>query len=326
MDPFVHTVSRGFTYSYIRIPPSSSPPKPNILFLHGFPSIALEWHNQIEYLRGKGFGVIAPDLLGYGKTSRPIDPVHYRFKDICQDVIEILDYEKVDVVLGVAHDMGVGILSRLDFYFPQRISKLALLATGYHPPGAVVDLEAANASFEKSLGYSLYGYMKFFIEDSEAVEILNNHHSSFSSLMYANDPALWRNYLAPIGALKKWLQNDKQAEIGPWISPAYRAARDEAFTKDGGYTAPLNWYRCLVNNMNLQDEPEDECKTFRSAHPVLLVLAEKDAIVLPSLQLEATKPWVKDLTVKQVPTGHWPMAEASEKVNQELGNFFGDID
>lgn len=65
----------------------------------------------------------------------------------------------------------------------------------------------------------------------------------------------WTKHLGPIGATKEWLLEDKQAELGSWLPKTYLAARKEAFSKGGGYQAPLNWYRVLVSNLNLQDEP-----------------------------------------------------------------------
>ncbi|KAI8720008.1 AB hydrolase-1 domain-containing protein [Fusarium sp. LHS14.1] len=144
MEAITFKVSRGFTYSYFHVTPSAESPKPYILFLHGFPSIALEWQHQIEHFRRLGFAVIAPDLLGYGGTSRPSDVSHYRFKHISNDMAEILDHENVDAVYGVGHDMGAGLLARMSFYFPYRFSKLAFLVTGYLPPGARFDIDTAN--------------------------------------------------------------------------------------------------------------------------------------------------------------------------------------
>jgi pimeloyl-ACP methyl ester carboxylesterase len=56
--------------------------------------------------------------------------------------------------------------------------------------------------------------------------------------------------------------------------------------------------------------------------PVLLVLAARDTIALPSVQLEDTQRHVKNLTVKQVSTGHWPMEEAADEINSFLQDFF----
>ena len=43
-----------------------------VLFLHGFPESALSWRYQIQPLAQAGYRVWAPDLRGYGGTTRPV--------------------------------------------------------------------------------------------------------------------------------------------------------------------------------------------------------------------------------------------------------------
>lgn len=78
--------------------------KPYILFLHGWPSSAYDWRHQIVYFKEKGYGIIAPDLLGYGGTDKPTEVEAYRAKAMAEEVIELLNCEKVETVLGVGHD------------------------------------------------------------------------------------------------------------------------------------------------------------------------------------------------------------------------------
>lgn len=97
------TTSRSFTYSYIHLKPSDST-RPYILFLHGFPSSSRDWRHQIEYFQRLGYGIIVPDLLGYGGTSKPLESNAYNMKGMSNDVYEILKHENIEQVLGVAHD------------------------------------------------------------------------------------------------------------------------------------------------------------------------------------------------------------------------------
>jgi soluble epoxide hydrolase/lipid-phosphate phosphatase len=101
-----HTTSRGLTYSYIHLPPRH-PTTQTILFLHGFPSTSRDWRHQISFFAEKGYGILAPDLLGFGETSRPRELEMYRAKAMAGDIIEIMVSEDVGVVVGVAHDWYV---------------------------------------------------------------------------------------------------------------------------------------------------------------------------------------------------------------------------
>ena len=99
-------VSNGTTYRYIHIKPRDSG-KPHILFLHGFPSSSYDWRHQIQYFVEKGYGAVAPDLLGYGGTDKPEDVKAYRTKKMAEEIIEVLEHERIQAVLGVGHDWFV---------------------------------------------------------------------------------------------------------------------------------------------------------------------------------------------------------------------------
>ena len=99
--------SRGMTYHYYFSKPSTSGDgdnKPYLLFLHGFPSTSRDWRHQVEFFKGEGYGLIAPDLLGYGGTSKPTDPSYHRPSLVTKDLVELLDNEKVDKVVVIGHD------------------------------------------------------------------------------------------------------------------------------------------------------------------------------------------------------------------------------
>lgn len=74
------TTSRSLTYSYIHIAPSPEGPGEYNLFLHGFPSSSYDWRHQISFFQQEGYGIIVPDLLGYGGTSKPLETSLYNGK------------------------------------------------------------------------------------------------------------------------------------------------------------------------------------------------------------------------------------------------------
>jgi soluble epoxide hydrolase/lipid-phosphate phosphatase len=100
------TTTRALTYSYVHVPPKT-PSTQYILFLHGFPSTSYHWHHQISFFAAKGFGIIAPDLLGFGETSKPSDLEMYKGEIMARDIVEIMVSEGAGVVVGVAHDWYV---------------------------------------------------------------------------------------------------------------------------------------------------------------------------------------------------------------------------
>jgi soluble epoxide hydrolase / lipid-phosphate phosphatase len=166
------TPSSSSTYSYVHIPPASS--KPTILFLHGFPSSSYDWRHQISHFSSLGYGVLVPDLLGYGDTDKPTSPADYNGKKMATEVIDILDHEKLDKVHAVGHDFGSRLLSRVVNYFPNRLQSCTFIAVPYAPPGQPFDLDALKELTDKALGFEKFGYMRFLSRE-DSPEVLNAH-------------------------------------------------------------------------------------------------------------------------------------------------------
>jgi soluble epoxide hydrolase / lipid-phosphate phosphatase len=97
------SVSRGYEYSFVYSPPRNE--NPWLLFLHGFPSTAYDWRHQLPFFIRLGYGVVAPDLLGYGQSSKPLELEAYKARDMSVDIIEILNSKNISKVIGIAHDL-----------------------------------------------------------------------------------------------------------------------------------------------------------------------------------------------------------------------------
>ncbi len=95
----------GVNYSYVHVEPVGN--KSYILFLHGFPDGSFGWRHQVPYFRKLGYGLIVPDLLGYGGTDKPKEMDAYKLKKMSTEVVSILDVHKIEKVIGVGHDWYV---------------------------------------------------------------------------------------------------------------------------------------------------------------------------------------------------------------------------
>ena len=96
------TTSRGFNYHYYFSSPSAG--KSTMLLVHGFPSLAIDWHNQITYFKERGYGLIVPDQLGYGGSDKPTEAAAYTHSSLAKDLIDILDHQKATDVIAIGHD------------------------------------------------------------------------------------------------------------------------------------------------------------------------------------------------------------------------------
>lgn len=61
----------------------------------------------IPELTKKGYGVVLPELLGYGATDKPRNIEAYAFKPMAASLAAILDAAGVDKAIVVGHDFGM---------------------------------------------------------------------------------------------------------------------------------------------------------------------------------------------------------------------------
>ena len=98
------TTSRGITYSYYFAPPASGD-KRFLVLLHGWPGLSYDYRFQVDFFKDAGYGLIIPDMLGYGGTDKPTDLEAYKSSLITRDIVDILDRESVgDDAVVIGHD------------------------------------------------------------------------------------------------------------------------------------------------------------------------------------------------------------------------------
>jgi len=112
--------------AYMDVAPTGQANGRTVLLLHGrnFPSSY--WEPVIAALAGAGYRVVAPDQLGFGKSSKPVGP--YTFDRMAADTVALLDslgLERVDVI---AHSMGGMLAVRLARNAASRVNSLVLEA------------------------------------------------------------------------------------------------------------------------------------------------------------------------------------------------------
>ncbi len=102
---------------------------PPLLMLHGYPQSHVMWHKIAPRL-AEDFTVVAPDLRGYGDSSKPHgDPGHliYSKREMARDQAEVMTQLGFDTFLLVGHDRGARVSHRLTKDHSDRVLKLATL-------------------------------------------------------------------------------------------------------------------------------------------------------------------------------------------------------
>ena len=80
------------------------------ILLHGFPELNFSWRHQMPKLAEQGWRVWAPNLRGYGASSKPAGIPAYRMDHLMADVAALIDLAKAeapaDEIMLIAHDWG----------------------------------------------------------------------------------------------------------------------------------------------------------------------------------------------------------------------------
>src|ERR1700755_2261615 len=100
---------------------------PAILLIHGIGNNSTPW-NTVQAKLAQRFTVIAPDLLGHGRSDKPrADYSVAGYANGMRDLLSVLDIERVTIV---GHSLGGGVAMQFAYQFPHLVERLILVAAG----------------------------------------------------------------------------------------------------------------------------------------------------------------------------------------------------
>jgi pimeloyl-ACP methyl ester carboxylesterase len=117
----------GLTISYTDVGEG-----PAVLLLHGWPTSSFLWREIAPPLAAAGQRVIAPDLPGFGASSKP-PGIRYAFELFERTLDALTEELGIDETGLVVHDLGGPIGVHWALGRPDRVTRLALLNTLLYP-------------------------------------------------------------------------------------------------------------------------------------------------------------------------------------------------
>jgi haloacetate dehalogenase len=102
---------------------------PPLLLIHGAPLTHLSWYRVAPEL-AKKYTVVAPDLRGYGDSSKPEDGekhINYSKRTMAQDKVELMRHFGFDRFAVVGHDRGGRVAHRLALDHPSAVTRMSVL-------------------------------------------------------------------------------------------------------------------------------------------------------------------------------------------------------
>ena len=115
--------SKKVQMAYMDIKPAIANGKTIMLF-HGKNFNGYYWKDIIPALTEKGYRVIVPDQLGWGRSDKP--DLHYSFHMLAKNTRLLLDSLHIDDVTVIGHSMGGMLAIRFALMYPDKTKKLIL--------------------------------------------------------------------------------------------------------------------------------------------------------------------------------------------------------
>jgi epoxide hydrolase 4 len=250
------------------------------LFLHGFPESSFSWRYQLPLLARLGYRAWAPDLRGYGSSTRPLGVSAYSLDRLEEDVAALVDASGATEVVLVGHDWGALIAWYYAMFGRVPIARLIIMNVP-HP-----------ALAQKGLRTWL--------------QLKKSWYIFFFQIPWIPEWGLRRNGSDAIGRVFRDMAVDK-SRFPDEVLRVYR----EAASVPGALTAMLNYYRALIRGMRRNRRRG----TVPIDTPTLMIWGEVDAALGKELTY-GTEEHVRSLTLRYLPNvSHWVQQEAPETVN-----------
>jgi pimeloyl-ACP methyl ester carboxylesterase len=260
------------------------------LCLHGFPESKYSWRYQLPFLAEQGYTVWAPNLRGYGKSSRPLGRKNYHLTELIDDLVALTEAARSEGLSPsalLAHDWGGA------------IAWAALLTDAVH--------------FDRFIPMNMPHPGIFRKRIWSPSQLLRSWYMFFFQLPWIPERILMKNQAKAIRRAFYESAIDK-SRFPKEVLDHYASQALEP----GALTAMLNYYRAAVPAIyKLKFKPN-------LSIPTLLIWGEEDSVLGLNL-VPGTEKLVEDFTYKGIPNvSHWVQQEAPEQVNQILGHWLSD--
>lgn len=290
-----------------------------VVLVHGFPELSYSWRHQLPALAAAGHHVLAPDMRGYGRSSRPARIEDYDIAHLTGDLLGLLDDAGRERAVFVGHDWGALVVWSLALLHPERMAGVVGMSVPFLPRAPIPPTELMAKAFAGRFFYILYFQQpgpadadlgrdpattmrRLLVDPGDPTAALDPARS-------ADDGRGFVDRFPEPDRLPAWLGQD---ELGHYVAE---------FTRTG-FTGGLNWYRNFDRNWELMAGVGDRNVTV----PSLFIGGALDPVLV------LNPPSVMDGrlddhrgTVLVDGAGHWVQQEAPGEVNAALVSFVAEV-
>jgi haloalkane dehalogenase len=154
-EPHYVQLSSGLHMAYIDVGPADA--TETILLLHGEPMWGYLYRTMVPTLVAAGHRVIVPDLIGFGRSDKPVDQLAYTYSNHVAWVTELVTSLDLHDATFFGQDWGGLIGARMVADLETRFSRVVFSNTGLPCSGPGLPNLAAQAPFTPDMLQSLLG-------------------------------------------------------------------------------------------------------------------------------------------------------------------------
>jgi len=330
MPPITEHVVRTarHTTTYLACGPADGTP---IVFVHGWPELAISWRHQLPVFAALGFRAIAPDMRGYGRSSTYSRHEDFALEHAVTDMLELLASLGQEKVIWVGHDWGSPVVWSLASHHPERCHGVVNLCVPYISKGfapvnflPLVDRETYP---ETEFPAGQWDYMFFYEENFPAARagFEANIANTVNVLFRKGNPA-GRKKPGRTAMIRKqggWFGPGAGAPAVPRdndVITEQDAAHYTAALTRTGFFGPDSWYMNHGRNVAYAAHAKNGG---RLSMPVLFLHGAWDTTceTIDSRLAEPMRQDCADLTEAVVQSGHWMAQEQPVAVNAHLARW-----
>ena len=115
---------QSLAMAYMDVPPETEPNGNTVVLMHGKAFGGDYFHNVIEALISRGYRVVVPDQIGWGKSPKP--DIHYSFHLLAANTADLLAHLGVGKVAVLGHSTGGMTAIRFTLMNSERVTHLVL--------------------------------------------------------------------------------------------------------------------------------------------------------------------------------------------------------
>lgn len=224
-------VGPGLRMAYVDAGPRDA--AETVLLLHGEPMWGYLYRTMIPVLLAAGHRVIVPDLIGFGRSDKPVDPQAYTYSNHVAWVRSLVEQLDLHGVTFFGQDWGGLIGGRVVGELPDRFARLVFSNTGLPRSGPGLPIIQAQQRLEPQVLHDLLGIdWRATVDDDdrivpERVEAMVDAGPTFYFLawrVYAQEVAgLWPSKVVPGWCLSTIAPETAAAYDAPFPTQEYTA-------------------------------------------------------------------------------------------------------